>query len=40
MNQYEPLARTGVRYVPALSTQGPEVLAVPVIAGQTSERRV
>jgi predicted dinucleotide-binding enzyme len=27
-----------VRYVPALSTQGPEVLAAPVIAGQTADQ--
>lgn len=38
MNQYEPLAQAGVRYVRAFNTQGPEVLTAPIIGGQTADQ--
>jgi 8-hydroxy-5-deazaflavin:NADPH oxidoreductase len=38
MNQLAVLQRTGARYVRAFSTQGPEVLADPVIGGQAASQ--
>lgn len=38
MNQHAAVARTGARYVRAFSTQGPEVLAAPVIGGQAADQ--
>jgi 8-hydroxy-5-deazaflavin:NADPH oxidoreductase len=38
MNRFEELSGVGVRYVRAFSTQGPEVLAVPVIEGQAADQ--
>jgi 8-hydroxy-5-deazaflavin:NADPH oxidoreductase len=38
MNQLAVLRRTGARYVRAFSTQGPEVLADPVIGGQAASQ--
>jgi 8-hydroxy-5-deazaflavin:NADPH oxidoreductase len=38
MNQHAALQRTGARYVRAFSTQGPEVLAAPVIGGQPADQ--
>lgn len=38
MSQHEVLRRAGVRYVRAFSTQGPEVLAAPVVAGQAADQ--
>ena len=38
MHQHEPLEQVGVRYVRAFSTQGPEVLAAPVIDGETADQ--
>ena len=38
MNQHAALERTGARYIRAFSTQGPEVLAAPVIDGQAADQ--
>ncbi len=38
LNQHQALSAAGVRYVRAFSTQGPEVLTAPVIAGQPADQ--